>query len=94
MYIELNRKKPKKKGMEVKKQSIRVLNKSWKTKSVHISTTRKIHINSLLDIGKNMHTLADVEKVFYDDHLTERKGLTYTLRNHTYIQNIVQELCE
>ena len=74
VYIERHRKQPKKKGSTFVKKSIRQLNRSRREKSLPLSKKRKVMIDSLLDIGKDMDKVTGNEKIFYEDQNGPRKS--------------------
>ena len=79
VYVEAHRTKPKKKGMVFEKKSIRTLNKCWR----HMTFAKtRIKVDSLFDICKDTHLLAETGKVLYEDQK----------RIHTRVTRVGEEI--
>lgn len=73
VYTEKGRTTPKHKGKPFVKKNIRQLHKSWRKMSLQLTKTRKVPVDSLLDIGKDMDLLTGDEKSYYEDQKSNRK---------------------
>ena len=73
VYNPAHRKTEKHKGEGVKQQSIRSLNKKWKSMKMPVKAGQPIPVDSLLDIGRDMQQLTGNEKIFYEDQLSNRE---------------------